>query len=86
VIELPQGATPLDLAYAIHSDVGGHASGAKVNNKMVSLDYILKNGDIVQIETKKTSHPTAKWLDLVKTGMARKHIKAAVQKFRSTKN
>jgi GTP diphosphokinase / guanosine-3',5'-bis(diphosphate) 3'-diphosphatase len=82
VIELPHGATPLDFAYAIHSDIGDHSSGAKVNNKMVSLDYQLKSGDIVAIDTKKSSRPTSKWLDLVKTSMAKKHIRSAVQKLR----
>lgn len=75
VVELPKGSTMLDFAYAIHSNIGDHASGAWMNGKFVSLDTELKNKCTVQIETKKTSHPTAKWLDYVKTSMAKRHIK-----------
>ena len=80
VIELPKGASVLDFAYAIHSDVGDHAAGATVNGKFVAMDTELKNQDLVQIETKKTTHPSAKWLALVRTSMARKHIKNYLQK------
>lgn len=76
VVDLPVGATPIDFAYAIHSEIGDRISGAKVNNKLVQLDSTLKNGDMIQIETKKNAHPTAKWLDSAKTSLARRRIRA----------
>jgi guanosine-3',5'-bis(diphosphate) 3'-pyrophosphohydrolase len=75
VIELPKDSTPIDFAYAIHSDIGEHAAGAIVNGKFSSMETVLKNQDVVEIEVKKTSRPTAKWLNSVRTTMARKHIK-----------
>lgn len=75
VIELPSEATPIDFAYAIHSDIGNHAFGAKVNNTFAALDSKLKNGDVVEIQTRKNSAPTQKWLTFAKTSLARKHIK-----------
>lgn len=80
VVDLPVGATPIDFAYAIHSEVGDHTSGAKVNRKLVQLDSELKNGDIVEIETKKSSHPTQKWMESCKTSLARRRIRAALEK------
>jgi GTP diphosphokinase / guanosine-3',5'-bis(diphosphate) 3'-diphosphatase len=78
VIDLPVGATPLDFAYAIHSDIGDRTSVAKVNNKTVSLGSTLSNGDIVEIITKKSSKPTAKWLEFAKTSMAQRRIRGAL--------
>ncbi len=78
VVDLPVGATPIDFAYAIHSEVGDHTASAKVNKKMVQLDYELKNGDIVEIETRKNAHPSQKWLDFTKTSVARKRIRSAL--------
>lgn len=80
VIDLPEESLPLDFAYAVHSGVGDRLAGVKVNNKLVSLDTKLKNGDIVEIITKKTSAPSAKWLSHAKTAIAKKHIKAALAK------
>lgn len=80
VIDLPVNSSPIDFAYAVHSDIGNHMSGAKVNGKLVSLDTHLKNGDIVEIDTKPTNHPTNKWLEYARTSMARKHIHSALQK------
>ncbi len=80
VVDLPVGATPIDFAYAIHSEVGDHTSGAKVNHKLVQLDTELKNGDIVEIETRKSSHPTKKWLAFCKTSLARRRIRVALEK------
>lgn len=74
VVDLPINSTPADFAYAIHSEIGNHMSGAKVNGKLVSLDTSLRNGDIVEIETKKNAKPTKKWLDYVKTNAARRHV------------
>ena len=79
VVDLPVGATPVDFGYAIHSEVGDHIFGAKVNKKLVQLDTELKNGDIVEIDTRKSSQPTAKWLNFVKTSLARRRIKASLE-------
>ncbi len=80
VVDLPVGATPIDFAYAIHSEVGDHTSGAMVNRKLVQLDTELCNGDIVEIETRKSSHPTKKWLPIAKTSLARRKIRSSVEK------
>ncbi len=79
VIDLPVGATPIDFAYAIHSDVGDHIAGVKVNKKMVQLDTELQNGDIVEIETKENARPSRKWLQMAKTSVARRKIKAFIE-------
>lgn len=76
VIDLPRACSPIDFAYAIHSDIGDHCAQAKVNGKLVAIGSKLKSGDIVEIITKRDAHPTSKWLDYVKTAMARKHIKS----------
>ncbi len=78
VVDLPVGASPLDFAYAIHSDIGDHTAGAKVNNKLVGLDTKLNNGDIVEIVTGKNNKPTQKWLEFAKTSLARRHIRSAL--------
>lgn len=75
VIDLPEESTAIDFAYAVHSDIGSHASGAKINGKYSKLDTILHNGDIVLIETNEKAVPNSKWLDSSKTTLARKHIK-----------
>lgn len=78
VVDLPNGATPLDFAYAIHSEIGDKVAGVKVNHKLVQLNYCLKNGDIVEIETKKNAHPSPKWLDIAQTPLAKRRIRAAL--------
>jgi len=80
VIDMPEDSCPLDFAYSIHSDIGEHTFGAKVNGKMVQLFTKLKNGDIVEIITKKDSKPSGKWLEYVKTSIAKKHIKSYLEK------
>jgi GTP pyrophosphokinase len=75
VVDLPGKSTPIDFAYAIHSDIGNHVNGAKVNGKMVTLDTELKNMDIVEIITKESAKPSTKWLDHVKTNLAKRHIR-----------
>jgi guanosine-3',5'-bis(diphosphate) 3'-pyrophosphohydrolase len=72
---LPAGATPLDFAYAVHTEIGESCVGAIVNNKMVRLDHTLKSGDICRINTKKGSLPKKDWLNLVKTARARSKIR-----------
>jgi GTP diphosphokinase / guanosine-3',5'-bis(diphosphate) 3'-diphosphatase len=79
VIDLPIGSSPIDFAYAIHSEIGNHTNGVKVNGKLMSLDKDLKNGDIVEIIINKTSKPSQKWLEYAKTTVAKKHIKSALQ-------
>jgi guanosine-3',5'-bis(diphosphate) 3'-pyrophosphohydrolase len=74
--DLPAGATPLDFAYRIHTDVGHRTIGAKINNRLVPLDYRLKNGDIVEIVTTKGEHgPSRDWLGIVRTSHAREKIR-----------
>ncbi len=80
VVDLPAESSPVDFAYAIHSDIGDHIFGAKVNGKMVPLDTHLHNGDIVEIQTKKTAKPKSKWLDFAKTTLARRHIRNALER------
>ena len=84
VIDLPLGASPIDFAYAIHSDIGYHTAGAKVNNKLVELNTELKNGDIVEIITGKNNKPTRKWLGYAKTSLARRRIRAEITLQNST--
>ena len=76
VKDLPAGATPLDFAYRIHTDIGHRCIGAKINNRLVPLDYKLKNGDIVEIVTTKGEHgPSRDWMNLVRTSHAREKIR-----------
>ncbi|MCW9054680.1 MAG: HD domain-containing protein [Candidatus Pacebacteria bacterium] len=79
VIDLPIDSSPIDFAYAIHSDIGDHISGVKVNGKMASLDTKLKNGDIVEVLTKEKSKPSRKWLQFAKTTLAKRHIRSALE-------
>ena len=78
VIDLPTNSSPIDFAYAVHSDIGNHIFGVKVNGKMVSLDTKLQNADIVEILTKEKSKPTSKWLNFTKTTLARRHIRSSL--------
>lgn len=80
VVDLPAKSSPIDFAYAIHSDIGDHVFAAKVNGKMVPLDTKLHNGDIVEIDTKKSAAPKPKWLDFAHTTLARRHIRLAIEK------
>ena len=75
VISLTRGATPVDFAYRIHTEVGNHCAGARVNERIVTLDTPLQNGDIVEIITQKNSHPSLDWLNFVVTPSARNRIR-----------
>ena len=76
VKEFPQGSCPIDFAYSIHTEVGDHCVGAKVNGRLVQLKHQLKNGDIVEIITSPTQTPRRGWLDLVKTSRAKSRIRS----------
>jgi len=80
VIELPEGSTPIDFAYAIHSKVGEKCVGAKVDGKMVNLKYKLKNGEKVEIVTSPTQEPRSDWLNIVKTNRAKIRIRNYLRK------
>lgn len=75
VFNLPQGSTPIDMAYLIHTQVGHRMVGAKVNGKIVSIDYKLKTGDICEIITQKEEHPNKSWIDICKTASAKSKIR-----------
>ena len=75
VIDLPKESTPIDFAYAVHSDIGNTSSSAKINGKMAALNTKLHSSDIVEIQTRKDGSPKSKWLDFVKTSVAKKHIR-----------
>jgi guanosine-3',5'-bis(diphosphate) 3'-pyrophosphohydrolase len=77
-VDLPIDSSPIDFAYAIHSDIGDHIASVMVNHKIAPLNIKLKNGDQVEIITKKSAKPNRKWLDYAKTGMAKKFIKQAL--------
>jgi len=78
IIDLPSGATPVDFAYSIHSEIGDQCVGAKVNGKIVSLDYVLNSGDIVEIIIQRGKKPSENWLRFVQTSGARERIKSAL--------
>jgi len=84
VIDLPDGATPLDFAFKIHSDIGCHCAGAMIDQKIVPLNYYLKNGEIVKILTKENSFPKRNWLDIVYTNEAKHKIRSALRKMGET--
>jgi (p)ppGpp synthase/HD superfamily hydrolase len=82
VINLPEGATPVDFAYQIHSDIGNQCAGARVGGKIVSLDNPLSNGDMVEILIQKNKKPSEGWLSFVQTGYAYDRIKTALKRKR----
>jgi GTP pyrophosphokinase len=79
VLAFPRGSTPVDFAYAIHTNVGHACSGAKVNGVMMSLDYRLRSGDKVEILTRPNQHPSPDWLKFVRTSRARSKIRSYIR-------
>lgn len=77
--DLPVNSTPVDFAYSIHTDIGNHCSGAKINNKIAPLDSKLQNGDIVEIIVSKSAKPRRDWLNFAVTEIARTHIKKNIR-------
>ncbi len=80
VLDLPVGSTPVDFAYNIHSNIGDSCAGAKINNKIASLDTPLQSGDIVEILTQKNKRASENWLNFVKTHYAKRKIKYSIKK------
>lgn len=76
---LPRGSTPIDFAFSIHTDIGLHCTGARINGRLVPLRYELRNGDIVEIVTAATQRPSRDWLKIVKSSRARSRIKAWIK-------
>jgi guanosine-3',5'-bis(diphosphate) 3'-pyrophosphohydrolase len=86
VFSLSSNATPLDFAYHVHSDIGNHCVGAKVNGKIVPLDYVLRNGDICEVLVNKSARPSLDWLALVKTSGAKHKIRQYFRKEHKEEN
>ncbi|MFS8492732.1 MULTISPECIES: RelA/SpoT family protein [Limnochorda] len=84
VRSLPAGSTPVDFAFSIHTDIGLHCAGAKVNGRIVPLNYQLRNGEFVEILTSKSATPSQDWLSFVKTSKARSKIRAYLKESRRT--
>lgn len=81
IIDLPEGATPIDFAYAIHSEVGSHATGARADGKMVPLDYRISNGQVIEIiNSRDRKMPNKDWLRFAKTSVAKSHIRRDLRK------
>src|SRR5690606_3489373 len=86
VISLPAGSTPVDFAFAVHTDIGMHCGGARVNGKMVPLSYQLSNGEFVEILVSKNATPSQDWLHFVKTSKARSKIRGWINETRREEN
>lgn len=82
VIDLPEGASPIDFAYHVHTDIGNQCTGARINNQLVKLDTVLKSGDMCEIIIdKKRKGPNPDWINFAKTGTAKSHIKSSKRKY-----
>lgn len=86
VVSLPRGSTPVDFAFRIHTEIGNHCVGAKVNGKIVPLDYKLNNGEIVEILTSKSASPSLDWLSFVATNSARNRIRQYFKRLQREEN
>ena len=86
VVPLTAGATPVDFAYRIHTEVGNHCAGARINGRIVTLDTPLKNGDIVEILTQKNSRPSLDWLNFISTSAAKNRIRQWYKRSRREEN
>ena len=75
VLVLPKNSTPIDFAYAVHSDIGNHCESAKIDDKIIPLNHILENGNVVEVTVNKNKKPSKDWLRFVKTSFAKSHIK-----------
>jgi guanosine-3',5'-bis(diphosphate) 3'-pyrophosphohydrolase len=80
VINLPKDSTPIDFAYAVHTELGNHLAIAKVNDKVVTLDALLHNGDRIEIVTDKNRRPSVTWLSFVKTSRAKEVIRSEINR------
>jgi GTP pyrophosphokinase len=80
VIDLPEGSSAIDFAFAVHTNIGSKLSAIKINGKMDNIETLLKRGDIVEIITNKNAKPGVKWLEHVKTSFARRQIQKAIEK------
>lgn len=79
LMKFPSGSTVLDFAYRVHSNIGNHCTGAKINNKVVTFRYVLKNGDQVEIMTSGNQKPKQEWVNIVKTSRAKAKIRMAIK-------
>lgn len=79
VIDLPEGSTPIDFAYAVHSKVGDHVAGVKINGKMAPLETRLSNRDVVEIDVKDSAFPKRKWIDMARTTLAKRKIRQYIR-------
>jgi len=79
IIDLPEGATPVDFAYQIHTEIGNHIAFCKVNDQIVPLDYKLRSGEVVEIITNKNKHPSPSWLEFVKMADTKKKIQQVLK-------
>ncbi len=79
VIDLPEGSTPIDFAYAVHSKIGDHLAGVKVNGKLVPIETKLQNRDVVEIDVKESAFPKRKWIDIARTTMAKRKIRQYIR-------
>lgn len=79
VIDLPDGSTPIDFAYAVHSKIGDHIAGVKVNGKLVPINTYLQNRDVVEIEVKENAFPKRKWIEMARTALAKRKIRQYIR-------
>ena len=77
---MPEGATPIDFAYQVHTEIGNQAAGAKINDKLVPLNYNLKSGEVVEILTQKGKLPSFSWLEFVKMSETKKKIEEILRR------